>query len=120
MAHYAFIDENNVVVNVIVGKDEGGETDWEQHYGEVAGLTCKRTSYNTYGNEHPNNTPFRKNFASVGYTYNQTLDGFIPPQTFPSWTLDENTCQWEAPIPYPTDGEYYVWDEDTVSWVLSN
>ena len=120
MAHYAFIDENNVVVNVIVGNDEGQGTDWEQHYGEVTGLTCKRTSYNTFGNTHPNNTPYRKNYAGVGYIYNETLDGFIPPATYPSWILNEDTCQWEAPIPYPTDGEYYVWDEDTVSWVLSN
>lgn len=120
MAHYAFIDDNGTVVNVIVGKDESSEFDWEQHYSEVTGLTCKRTSYNTNANTHPTKEPFRKNYGSVGYTYNETLDGFIPPATYPSWILNEDTCQWEAPIPYPTDGEYYVWDEDTVSWVLSN
>ena len=128
MAHFALLDDNNSVIFVTVGRDEdnGKEAELSAHTGQV----YKQTSYNTRGGVYYNpntNEPdpdqskaFRKNFASVGYTYNQTLDGFIPPQTFPSWTLNEDTCQWEAPIPYPTDGEYYVWDEDTVSWVLSN
>jgi hypothetical protein len=121
MAHYAFLDNNNVVVNVIVGKDENEDgIDWEQHYGELVGLSCKRTSYNTSGNSHPTKEPFRKNYASVGYTYSETLDGFIPPTPYPSWVLNEDTCRWESPIPYPTDEKYYLWDEETVSWVLSN
>ena len=119
MAHYAFIDDNGTVVNVIVGKDESSEFDWEQHYSEVTGLTCKRTSYNTNANTHPTKEPFRKNFASVAFTYNETLDGFIPPSPYPSWVLDETTCQWEAPVPYPEDNLYYLWDEETTSWVLN-
>lgn len=120
MAHYAFLDNNNVVVNVIVGKDENeGGIDWEQHYGELAGLTCKRTSYNTSANTHPTKEPFRKNYASVGFTYDATLDGFIPIQDYPSWVLDTETCTWQAPVPYPDDNRYYLWDEETVSWVLN-
>jgi len=128
MAHYALIDDNGTVVNVIVGKEESSEFDWEQHYGEVTGLTCKRTSYNTNANTHPTKEPFRKNYAGVGYTYNEALDGFIPPSPYPSWVLDEDTCTWTAPVPYPEDGlviideettsTKYVWDEATTNWVL--
>lgn len=120
MAHYALLDNNNVVVNVIVGKDENeGGIDWEQHYGEVSGFTCKRTSYNTYGNQHPNNTPFRKNYAGIGFTYDETLDAFIAPKEFASWVLNTETCIWEAPVPYPDDERYFIWDEDSLSWVLN-
>ena len=82
MAHYAFLDQNNIVVEVIVGKDEGElGIDWEQHYGEFRGLTCKRTSYNTFGNVHTNGgVPYRKNYAGIGYTYDEQEDEFIPPQ----------------------------------------
>lgn len=122
MAHYAFIDENNIVTEVIVGRDENevvdGITDWEAHYGEFRGQTCRRTSYNTHGNQHTGDgTPFRGNYAGMGYTYDETLDAFIPPQPFPSWVLNETTCLWDAPVPYPDDGQPYAWDEDTVSWV---
>ena len=115
MAHYAFLDENNVVVNVIVGKDEG-DYDWEQYYGNVEGKRCKRTSYNTDSNTHPYGTPFRKNYACVGGIYDEDRDAFIPPVLFPSWVLNEETCLWEPPIPYPDDGQYYEWDEETISW----
>ena len=119
MAHYAFIDENNIVVNVIVGKDEDdGDLDWEEHYGEVTGLTCKRTSYNTVANQHPSKEPFRKNYAIVGGTYDESRDAFIPPKDYPSWILDEQTCRWEAPIPYPNDNQYYRWNEETLNWIL--
>ena len=119
MAHYAFLDENNVVVEVIVGKDEGEDgVDWEAHYGAFRGQTCKRTSYNTMGGVHlSGGTPFRKNYAGIGYVYNFELDAFIPPQRFPSWVLDENTCLWAAPIPKPDDGKEYAWDEETLSWI---
>lgn len=118
MAHYAFLDENNIVTEVIVGKNEGEEgVDWEAHYGAFRGQTCKRTSYNTHGGQHPNNNPFRKNYAGIGYTYDQTRDAFIPPQPFSSWGLNENTCLWEPPVPYPNDGNFYQWDEATTSWV---
>ena len=121
MAHYAFLDENNVVTEVIVGKDENeGGIDWEQHYGEFRGQVCKRTSYNTYGGVHINGgTPFRKNYAGIGYTYNAVRDAFIPPQPFSSWTLNDD-ANWHPPVAMPTDGQRYVWDETTQTWVAND
>jgi hypothetical protein len=118
MAHYAFIDQNNIVTEVIVGKDEGEDgIDWEQHYGEFRGLTCKRTSYNTFAGQHKEGgTPFRKNYAGIGYSYDAQRDAFIPPKPFPSWALDEQTCQWEPPVAMPDDGGYYVWNEQSQAW----
>jgi hypothetical protein len=118
MAHYAFLDENNIVTEVIVGKDEGEDgIDWEQHYGEFRGQVCKRTSYNTIGGVHiAGGTPFRKNFAGIGYAYDTQHDAFIPPQPFASWVLNEHSCLWGAPIPMPTDGQMYSWNEDNQSW----
>ena len=111
MAHYAFLDSNNIVTEVIVGRHEGdGGVDWEQHYGEFRGQPCKRTSYN-------NN--IRKNYAGIGYTYDSTRDAFIPPQQFASWLLNEDSCQWVSPVAYPTDGKRYQWDESTTAWVES-
>jgi hypothetical protein len=121
MAHYAFLDNNNIVTNVFVGRDENDLPDWitswEAYYGNRHGQTCRRTSYNTHGNQHPNGTPFRGNYAGIGYRYDDTLDAFIPPQPYPSWVLNEDTCLWDAPVAYPDDGLMYTWDEDTVSWV---
>lgn len=118
MAHYAFLDENNIVTEVIVGKDEGEEgIDWEEHYGNFRGQVCKRTSYNTSGGIHLNgSTPFRKNYAGIGYTYNADIDAFVPPKPFASWVLNNETAQWEAPVPI-LEGGMYSWDEDTGSWV---
>lgn len=120
MAHYAFLDENNIVTEVIVGLDEGTDgIDWEQHYGSFRGQTCKRTSYNTFHNTHyDGGVPFRGNYAGIGFTYDDTLDVFIPPKPYPSWVLNTSIYDWEAPIPYPTDGNDYEWDEATTSWVL--
>lgn len=116
MAHYAFLDENNIVTEVIVGKDEGN-FDWEQQYGSFRGQACKRTSYNTRGGVHLNGgTPLRKNYAGIGYTYDWQRDAFIPPKPFNSWVLNEETCLWDAPTPMPTDGKFYVWNEQTLSW----
>jgi hypothetical protein len=122
MAHYAFLDENNIVTEVIVGKDEGEEgRDWEQWYGEFRGQTCKRTSYNTQAGVHLNGgTPFRKNYAGIGYTYDTQRDAFIPPKPYPSWALNEDTCLWDAPVPMPQDGKMYQWDEATTNWVEIN
>ena len=119
MAHYAFLDSNNIVIEVIVGKNEGEDgIDWEQWYGEFRGQTCKRTSYNTHGGVHSNSdTPFRKNYAGFGYTYDSIRDAFIPPKPFASWLLNETTCLWNAPTPYPTDDKRYSWNEETLSWV---
>lgn len=120
MAHYAFLNEENIVTEVIVGKDENnGGIDWESHYGDIRGQVCKRTSYNTYGFVHlTGGTPFRKNYAGIGYTYDETRDAFIPPKPFDSWVLDEQSCLWGAPVAMPDDGQAYVWNEETTSWDL--
>ena len=119
MAHYAFLNENNIVTDVIVGKNEGEDgVDWEQWYGDFRGQVCKRTSYNTIGNTHSNGgTPYRGNYAGIGYTYRADIDAFVPPQPYASWTLDANVT-WQPPTPMPTDG-YYTWDEATTSWTRS-
>jgi len=120
MAHYAFLDNSNIVTEVIVGKDEGEEnTDWEVHYGNFRGQVCKRTSYNTSGGQHNNGgIPYRKNYAGIGYSYDLIRDAFIPQKPYASFILNEETCLWEAPVPYPTDGERYTWNEETISWDL--
>lgn len=120
MAHYAFIDDNNIVVGVIVGRDENEfDIDWEDYYGSVRGLRCLRTSYNTYGNKHSSNgTPFRKNYAGIGFTYDEARDAFIPPKPFPSWTLDEDSCTWLPPKPQ-TD-PFTQWDESKGDWVSAS
>lgn len=127
MAHYALLDENNIVTSVIVGKDEAEDIDMEQKYAEITGKVCKRTSYNTHANTHKNNgLPFRKNYAGIGFTYDEERDAFIAPQPFASWLLDESTCTWDAPIPYPTDGKIYIWNEvvhradSSSGWVEAN
>ena len=119
MAHYAFLDESNIVTEVIVGIDEGEQgINWEQHYGAFRGQVCKRTSYNTHGGVHNGGgTPYRKNYAGIGYTYDEQRDAFIPPQPYASWLLDEASCLWVPPVPYPDDGKLYQWDETTGDWV---
>ncbi len=111
MAHYALLDGNNIVTQVFPGRDEDdlidGVESWEAYYGELMQQKCVRTSYN--GN-------IRKNFAGIGYRYDEQLDAFIPPQPYSSWILNEETCHWEAPVPYPEDG-VSTWDEATQSWV---
>lgn len=112
MAHYAFLDENNIVTEVIVGIDENQlieGTDTETWYANFRGQRCIRTSYN--GN-------IRKNYAGIGYTYDEQRDAFIPPKPFTSWVLNEESCNWEPPVPYPADGQMYRWDESAVNWIL--
>jgi hypothetical protein len=114
MAHYAFLDNNNIVTEVITGISETElieGLDTETWYGNFRGQVCKRTSYN--GN-------IRKNYAGVGYTYDSERDAFIPPKQFPSWQLNEETCQWEAPTPYPTDSFTYSWNEAELAWELAD
>jgi len=125
MAHYAFLDSNNVVVKVITGVDEtitqddngtpvGGSTEaWERFYESQSwhsGLTCKRTSYNHR---------IRKQYAGIGFAYLPDADVFVAPQPFPSWTLDDNH-DWQPPTPYPSDGGVYRWNETELEWVLFN
>ena len=110
MAHYAYLDSHNIVVAVIVGKDENeliDGVDTETYYAQGTQYTVKRTSYNGR---------IRKNFAGIGHAYDAQRDAFIPPKQFPSWLLDEDTCLWVAPIPYPTDGLIYNWNEDDQDW----
>jgi hypothetical protein len=110
MAHWAEIDENNVVLRVTVGNndDPNGDEGYKWLLDNLGG-TWVQTSYNA---------TIRKNFAGIGFTYDEELDAFIPPKPFDSWILDEETCLWEPPIAYPTDGESYVWNEETTSWDL--
>jgi hypothetical protein len=109
MAHWAEIDENNVVLRVTVGdnNDPNGDEGYQWLINNLGG-TWVKTSYN--GN-------IRKNYAGIGYTYDQERDAFIPPKPFESWVLNEDTCQWEAPIAYPADDKIYTWDEATVNWI---
>ena len=110
IAHYAFLDSENIVTEVIVGIDETELIEGknpEVWYGEFRGQTCKRTSYN--GN-------YRKNYAGLGYKYDEALDAFVPPKPYESWLLNEDTALWEAPVAYPEDGGMYSWNEDTGSW----
>ena len=122
MAHYAFLDENNIVTEVIVGKDENEDgVDWEAHYGAFRGQTCKRTSYNTHGGVHTvGGTPLRKNYAGIGYTYDSQRDAFIPPKPYASWLLNEDTCLWDAPVAMPDDGQMYQWNQASLTWVIND
>jgi hypothetical protein len=116
MAHFAQIDENNIVTQVIVVSDDdcaGGNFPESEVAGayfcnKLLGGTWKQTSYNIN---------FRKNFAGIGYTYDRERDAFIPPKPFDSWVLNEDTCLWDAPVAMPDDGGMYQWDESTTSWV---
>ena len=117
MGHYAKV-VNGIVTQVIVADEDFFTTFVDTSPGEWL-----RTSYNTRGNVHygpdgkPDDLPpFRKNYAAIGYSYNHILDAFIPPQPYPSWILDDYTGLWNAPVPYPDDGKYYEWDEQTQSW----
>jgi hypothetical protein len=113
MAHFAQIDDNNIVTNVIVAEQDfidsgavGNPAKWIQ------------TSYNTMAGAHRlGGTPLRKNYAGIGYTYDAGRDAFIPPKPYASWTLNESTCVWGAPVAMPTDDKPYTWDEDAGNWV---
>jgi hypothetical protein len=123
MAHYALLNSENIVIQVFVGRDEDdlveGISDWESYYAP-AGCTVKRTSYNTHGGIHKlGGTAFRKNYAGLGYTYDPERDAFISPKPLASWILDEDSCQWEAPVAYPNDGQLYTWNEANQDWVLA-
>jgi hypothetical protein len=123
MAHFAKLDSNNIVTFVTVGRqeDDGQEAVLSARTGDV----YKQTSYNTSGGVHKlGGTPLRKNYAGIGYTYDAGRDAFIPPKPYASWVLNEDTCLWNAPVPYPEDigtpeePKRYAWDEATTAWVL--
>jgi hypothetical protein len=116
MAHFAEVDENNFVTNVIVVGDEYADN-FSQEMNSV-GKKYIQTSYNTYGGVHKlGGTPLRKNYAMIGGIYDEVRDAFLPIKNFESWILNEETCCWEAPVERPNDGIYYLWDESTVSWI---
>lgn len=114
MSHFAQIDENNVVTQVLVIEQDVVDSGL---FGDPASWI--QTSYNTHGGVHTlGGTPLRKNYAGIGYTYDATRDAFIPPKPFDSWVLNEDSCQWESPTPMPIEeGKVFVWNEDTTSWV---
>ena len=117
IAHWAEIDEDNIVTRVLVVADD--KTDGQAFLADELGLggTWKKTSYNTIAGEHRlGGTPFRKNYAGIGYTYDAVRDAFYAPKPHDSWVLNDETCVWEAPTPIPTDGKRYTWDEPTTSW----
>ena len=120
MAHFAEIDENGIVLRVLV-VDNAQESNGQDFLANTLGLggTWVKTSYNTVGGIHTNGgTPLRKNYAGIGYTYDSDRDAFIPPKPFASWILNEDSCLWDAPVAYPTDGARYTWNEETTSWDL--
>lgn len=128
MAHYAEVNKDNIVVNVIVGRDETSGTNWEEYYtrtmGVENGTRFIRTSYNTSGGVHKTGgVPFRKNYASIGGIYDPVRDAFYTQKPYASWVLNDETCCWEPPVIPPSDFIQdglikYVWDESTISWKL--
>lgn len=116
MAHFAQLDDNNVVTQVIV--IDNAELLDNEVESEAKGISfCQSIFPETRWLQTSYNGNFRKNYAGVGFTYDAQRDAFIPQQPFPSWILDENICRWVAPLPYPDDGKRYYWDEESVSWV---
>lgn len=119
MAHFAEIDDNNIVVQVLVIPDNE-ENRGQEFLANDLGLggVWIQTSFNTRGGVHlTGGIPLRKNYAGIGYVYDSVKDAFIPPKPFASWVLDEDTCIWAAPTPYPSDGEIYSWNESALEWV---
>jgi hypothetical protein len=123
MAHFAKLKVGNIVERVevvsndVATNEQSGVEFLQDLYKDRA--PWKQTSYNTFGGVHNlGGTPFRKNFAGIGFKYDQTRDAFIPPKPFKSWNLNETTCLWEAPVVYPTDGQVYEWNETNQTWDL--
>ena len=110
MSHFAKVVDS-IVTKVIVAEQDFFDTFIDDSPGEWI-----QTSYNTYGGQHPEGRPLRKNYAGVGFTYDKDKDAFIPPQPFVSWVLNEKTCLWEAPVAYPEDGKLYIWNETITNW----
>lgn len=118
MAHWAEIDNEGTVLRVLVVADDQDDRGQEFLANDLGlGGTWKKTSYNTVGGEHRNGgTPFRKNYAGIGFKYDAVKDAFIPPKPYASWTLNNDTCLWDAPTPMPTDGKMYTWSEEDLNW----
>jgi hypothetical protein len=112
MSHFAKV-ETSIVTQVIAAEQDVIDSG-------LFGTGWVQTSYNTIGGQHPEGRPLRKNYAGIGYTYDANRDAFIPPQPYASWILNEDTCLWDSPVPYPTDSKRYTWGESTISWVEVN
>ena len=110
MAHFALLNENSIVTQVIVAEQDVIDSG-------LFGTGWVQTSYNTHGNQHPEGRPLRKNYAGIGFTYDLGRNAFIPPTPYASWVLDEQTCLWNAPTPMPQDNKNYLWNESTLLWV---
>ena len=120
MAHWAELDQNNIVTRVLVGSNEDVDEGYQWLIDNLGG-TWVKTSYNTQGGVHSlGGTPLRKNYAGVGHLYDETRDAFIPPKPFNSWILNESTCLWDAPVDYPADGNMYTWNEENMAWEAIN
>jgi hypothetical protein len=118
MSHWALLDDNNVVINVVVG-DDSQEDEGVSFLQSVIPGRWVKTSYNTSAGKHAlGGIPFRKNFAGLGMIYDESRDAFITEKPYNSWSLNEETAQWEPPVAYPNDGERYTWDEEAVDWAL--
>lgn len=113
MAHFAKV-EKGIVTEVLAIEQDVIDTG---AFGDPS--LWVQTSYNTYGGQHPEGRPLRMNYAGVGFTYDAGRDAFIPPKPFSSWVLNEDTCLWDAPVPYPSDGKFYRWDEEKLTWVVA-
>ena len=109
MSHFAKV-ESGVVTQVIVAEQDVIDSG-------LFGTGWVQTSYNTHGGQHPEGRPLRKNYAGIGFTYDEQRDAFIPPKPFASWLLNEDTCLWDAPVAYPTDGKVYGWSESSQQWI---
>jgi len=109
MSHFAKV-ENGIVTQVIVAEQDVIDSG-------MFGEGWVKTSYNTIGGQHPEGRPLRKNYAGIGFTYDSIRDAFIPPKPYSSWILNEETCLWDSPIPYPNDGKTYIWNEETTFWI---
>lgn len=121
MAHYAFLDENNIVTEVIVGRDEDdlvdGITSWEEYYGGIRGQKCVQTSYNTRAGIHINGgKPFRGNFAGIGMKYDEELDAFVDVTGPKGWIFNADNFSWEPPFEKPSDDKRYIWNEEAQNW----
>jgi hypothetical protein len=116
MAHWAEVDENNIVLRVIVTSNNEPDEGYQWILNNLGGRWIK-TSYNTLRNTHIlGDTPLRGNYAGIGYSYNEQLDAFVPPKLFESWIFNSDTFNWDPPILYPNDGQPYIWNEETTSW----
>lgn len=118
MAHFAKLDDQNIVLDVnVVNNSDCGDLSFPESESVGLAFLAQWSGGYTHWKQTSYNANFRKNYAGIGFIYDPILDAFIPPKPFPSWLLNIDTCRWEAPVPYPNDGKEYYWDEPTKSWI---